>query len=242
MTLASCSPPGRCPPLAANSEPAPRSALAAVVLAGGQGRRLGGTDKPAVRVGHRSLVGAVVAACDLAGVSQVIIVGPVRDALGAELADGAVPVVFTSENPPGAGPVPALRAGLAGVTQPWVLVLAADLPFLTGHLLRGLVDAAALASGAVLADDLGNPQWLTSCWATAHLSAALASYQGNSLRGVLGPLPHAALSVPLLPGEPPYWRDCDTPADLAAAARWESARPGAQPRLRADEEDHDHAD
>ena len=140
-----------------------------------------------------------------------------------------MPVEFASEDPPGAGPVPALRAGLAKVTAPWVLVLAADLPFLTGKLLRDLAAAGQPTSGAVLADDHGNPQWLTSCWATADLSAALALYQGNSLRGVLGPLPHAELSVRVPPGEPPYWLDCDTPADLAAAAAWESVRAPGQP-------------
>jgi molybdenum cofactor guanylyltransferase len=200
-----------------------------VILAGGQGRRLGGADKPAVRVGRRSLAGAVVAACDLAGASGVVIVGPARASLLAEFAGCTVPVEFTSEDPPGGGPVPALRAGLAKVTAPWVLVLAADLPFLTGKLLRDLAKAAQPASGAVLADDLGNPQWLTSCWATAALRAALGSYQGGSLRGVLGPLPHAEFSVRVPPGKPPYWLDCDTPADLAAAAAWASFRPPSQP-------------
>src|SRR4051812_25801730 len=96
----------------------------AVVLAGGGARRLNGADKPGVVVGGRPLVSWVAAA--VADATRLVVVGPPRPELR-----GAVTV---REDPPGAGPIPALRAGLARVRAPWTAVLAADLPFLrSGH-------------------------------------------------------------------------------------------------------------
>ena len=193
------------------------------MLAGGQARRLGGADKPGLRLGELSLAGAVIRAALQAGAGRVIVVGPDRPDLAAELAGagGARPawLQFTSERPAGAGPVLALRAGLDLITEPWLLLLAADLPFLTAAALRDLVSAATPAGGAVVTDDQGRPQWLVSCWRAAGLRAALASYSGNSLRGLLAPLPHADVAAAAEPGKPPYWLDCDTPDDLATAER-----------------------
>jgi molybdopterin-guanine dinucleotide biosynthesis protein A len=196
--------------------------LAAIVLAGGRARRLGGVDKPGIRLGHRSFVGAVVMAATRAGASRIVIVGPERAELAAELAEAGAAgsaIEFTCERPAGAGPVPALRAGLDLVTEPWLLLLAADLPFLTAAALRGLVAAAGDDRGAVLADPAGRSQWLMSCWRTPELRAALAGYAGSSLRGLLAPLPRVDVAAAAVPGEPPYWLDCDTPEDVAAAER-----------------------
>ncbi|HYK34033.1 MAG TPA: NTP transferase domain-containing protein, partial [Streptosporangiaceae bacterium] len=140
--------------------------------------------------------------------------------LAAELAGTPrARIEFARERPAGAGPVPALRAGLELVTEPRLLLLAADLPFLTAAALRGLVEAAGEDRGAVLADPTGRSQWLMSCWRTADLRVAVAGYAGSSLRGLLEPLPHVEVAAALVPGEPPYWLDCDTPEDVAAAER-----------------------
>ncbi len=232
--------------------------VAAIMLAGGHGRRLGGADKPALRIGGRSLAASVAGAAAAVGAARIVVVGLSRPGLVAEIAAqagadgradvdvggraGPVSIKYTSEEPPGSGPVPALVAGLGLVTEQWVLLLAADLPFLTGDHLRELLAAArapladraapdraapggavAGGSGAVLADDHGVPQWLSSCWPAASLRAALARYEGTSLRGVLGSLPHALVTATIEDGQPPYWLDCDTPADLEAAAHWARA-------------------
>ncbi len=191
------------------------------MLAGGQARRLGGADKPGIKVSGRSLASAVLRAAIRSGADHVIVVGMERPGLADEVDEGArAHVEFTREQPPGGGPVPALRAGLGLVTEPWILLLAADLPFLAGDVLRELRSAAASGTGAVLVDDAGEPQWLVSCWHTAELRAALENYEGSSLRGLFAPMPHADLAVVAPPGEPPYWMDCDTPEDLATARRW----------------------
>jgi molybdopterin-guanine dinucleotide biosynthesis protein A len=183
-----------------------------IILAGGRGSRLGGRDKPALIVGDRSLLGAVVAAGTAAGAHQVIVVGPRRPGLPG--------VRFVQEEPPASGPVPALRRGLAEAGEPWAAVLAADMPFLRPAHLSALLRAAEGHRGAVLADDAGRPQWLAGCWRTAALRGAAASYAGDSLRGLLGPLAPVLVRTEQAPGEPPPWLDCDTPEDLRIAREW----------------------
>jgi len=198
----------------------------AIILAGGQAERLGGADKPGLLVGGQSMAAAVSRAAVAAGARRLILVGPDRpDLAGIEARDG---LVRAREEPPGAGPVPALRAGLGHARAPWVAVLAADLPFLRASHLRAILDAASAvagaacgaACGALLADDTGRAQWLTGCWPTAGLRAGLAGYAGTSLRGLLGPLEPVLVRWEPPAGEPPPWLDCDTPEALAAARAW----------------------
>lgn len=199
----------------------------AIVLAGGRARRAGGVDKPGLQVGGRSLVASVVATAVAAGVARVIVAGPRRPGLAAETPAGGL--VFVREDPPGSGPVAALRVAMAEARAPRVVLLAGDLPFLTPRQLTPLLAGVAGdgpgdgvddgAAGVVLLDDTGRPQWLASCWRTAVLAGALTGYRGYSLRGLLEPLRPVLLSCPRQPGEPPPWLDCDTPAELAQARR-----------------------
>ena len=200
-----------------------------IVLAGGRATRLGGADKPGLVVGGQTLLAAVVTAGTEAGARRVVVVGPDRPGIADARRGGAIR--FVREEPPGSGPVPALRRGLAelddateqaatepgAAAEPWVAVLAADLPFLRAAHLRALLAAAANRDGAVLADDGGRPQWLAGCWPTAVLRRAVAGYQGSSLHGLLAPLRPVSVSLPPRPGEPPPWLDCDTEQDLRRA-------------------------
>lgn len=188
----------------------------AVVLAGGRARRFGGGDKPGAEVGGRPLITWVAGAAARAG--RLVVVGPPRTGLP----DGAT---FVREDPPGAGPVPALRTGLPLVRAPWLALLAADLPFLRPAHLARLLDEArrAGAPGAVLVDGGGHEQWLVGCWRTGALRAALDGYDGASLRGLLGPL--GPVRVALAGDGRPPWYDCDTPEALARAEDL-AARPG----------------
>ena len=199
-------------PLSTGDGEASHAPFGIIVLAGGRGTRLGGRDKPGLVVGGRTLIGAVVAAGTAAGARQVIVVGPERAGLGG--------VSFVTEEPPGAGPVPALRRGLAEATPPWVALLAADLPFLRPDDLGTLRRAAAGNYGAVFADDTGRPQWLAGCWQTETLRRAAAGYDGTSLGGLLGPLDPVLVRPAPVSGVPPPWLDCDTPEDLDRARAW----------------------
>ncbi len=213
-----------------------------IILAGGRATRLGGADKPGLTVGGRSLLDAVLAAGTEAGARQAVIVGPSRP--GAGRLPGGPPVRFVREEPPGAGPVPALRRGLAELdggweqgagAEPWVAVLAADLPFLRAAHLRALLATVrdgldgALLDGAVLVDDGERAQWLAGCWRTAVLRRAVAGYAGASLHGLLAPLRPASVRITPGPGEPPPWLDCDTEADLRRARGWPGAGQAAPP-------------
>ncbi len=239
--------------------------FAVIILAGGRGGRLGGADKPGLIVGRSTLAASVVTAAIGAGARRVVVVGPPRPDLQPLSALLPCGLAVVQENPPAAGPVPALRCGLRVVREPWVALLAADLPFLRAEHLRLLVTAAApplggdqasqasqasalrnadqgsggrpesrVSAGAVFVDGNGIPQWLAGCWQTGHLRAALASYSGTSLRGLLTPLRPVTAGWRTAEGEPPPWQDCDTPADLRLArdchAQSGSGRPGGPAR------------
>jgi molybdopterin-guanine dinucleotide biosynthesis protein A len=214
------------PPTPAPSRPsdATDGRFDAVILAGGRAQRLGGRDKPGVLVGGRTLAAAAVTAA--AEATTVIVVGPRRPGLRRPPPGGILR--FVREDPPGAGPVAALRCGMADVCAPRVAVLAADLPFMRAQVVRALLTAAAgnvndharEPAGAILVDDGGRPQWLIGCWWTGALQEALGAYRGRSLHGLLAPMRPALLAAHACPGEPPPWLDCDSPADLRLAREW----------------------
>ncbi|GHD36813.1 hypothetical protein GCM10007147_44410 [Nocardiopsis kunsanensis] len=188
------------------TEPAPHeSVLAAVVLAGGAARRMGGADKPGLVVGGRTLLEGVVSAVRAHRPdTHVVVVGPERPNPRAE---------YVREDPPGGGPVPALRAGLARVQAPYTALLAADLPHLDAAALAALEGACAPGHGAVHSDSTGHPQWLTGLWHTGALRTALRHYEGASLRGLFGPMePRLVRSA-----DDRAVTDCDTPEDLERA-------------------------
>jgi len=196
-----------------------------IILAGGRGARLGGADKPGLVVGSSTMAATAARAAVTAGADRVILVGPARPDVAAATAAGAGRLIVTREEPPGAGPVPALRAGFAEAAAPWVAVLAADLPFLGGDQVLSLLAAArgGTSAGAVIADESGAVQWLAGCWRTDRLGPALAAYPGSSLRGLLGPLRPALIRAARAGDGPPPWLDCDTPEELAAARGWLAA-------------------
>jgi molybdopterin-guanine dinucleotide biosynthesis protein A len=173
----------------------------ALVLAGGEARRLGGADKPALLVGGRSLLDRVLSAC--ADAVRTVVVGPERPT--------ERPVVWTREDPPGGGPVPALVAGLREVEADRVVLLAADLPFLTSDAVHLLLERAP----AVLTDG-HRQQWLCGAWLTAELLEA-AQAAGPRLGALLAGLRPEKVTWEG-PGAP--WTDCDTEDDLQEARRW----------------------
>jgi molybdopterin-guanine dinucleotide biosynthesis protein A len=180
---------------------------AALVLAGGRAARLGGQAKPQLEVGGRTMLAAVLGA--VADAERRVVVGPPQP----------VPedVVVVREQPPGGGPVTALRAGLRAVESDVVALLAGDLPFLSAALVAQL-RAALVDDGVVVVDDGGRDQYLLGVWRTGALRAALPGTDGPmSLRRVLAPLAMGRLRPTVPPGSPPPWLDCDTPADLARA-------------------------
>ncbi|MFC7575730.1 molybdenum cofactor guanylyltransferase [Klenkia terrae] len=155
------------------------------------------------------MLAAVLAA--VADAAERVVVGPPQP-----VPDG---VVVVREQPPGGGPVPAMRAGLAAVTTDVVAVLAADLPFLTPAVVRGLRERLT-GDGVLVVDPAGRDQLLLGVWRTAVLRAAVADVAGpTSVRAVLAPLAVRRHRPEPVPGEPAPWTDCDTPAELDRARR-----------------------
>ncbi|CAL9483547.1 Molybdenum cofactor guanylyltransferase [Streptomyces sp. enrichment culture] len=182
----------------------------AVVLAGGAARRLGGADKPAVRVGGRPLLDRVLAACADAG-TTVVVAGP---------RPTARPVTWAREDPPGGGPLAALDAGLRHVTAEHVVLLSADLPFLDGRTVAALLDTLRRgeADGVLLTDSDGRDQPLVAAYRTAPLRRGLAALSaahggtaGLPLRRLTGALHLLRISDPVASF------DCDTWDDIATA-------------------------
>ncbi|MEU1014912.1 NTP transferase domain-containing protein [Streptomyces sp. NPDC005898] len=192
----------------------------AVVLAGGGAARLGGADKPGVRVGGRTLIDRVLAACSGAGTTVVV----------AAPRPTARPVVWAREDPPGGGPLAALAAGLRRTTAERVLVLSADLPFLDGRTVRRLLDALrdSGADGALLTDPGGRDQPLVAAYRSASLRRRLAEVaqtragtgadtgEGGGLDGLPLRLLTARLDLTRV-ADPVAAFDCDTWDDIAAA-------------------------
>ncbi|MFV2102242.1 molybdenum cofactor guanylyltransferase [Micromonospora sp. LOL_024] len=204
---------------------------AAVVLAGGAGRRMGGRDKSALPVGGVPMRERVLAA--VGDASPRILVGAGPAPAGVRL---------TREVPPGGGPVAAIAAGIAllDVDVPAVALLAADLPLLTRSAVRRLLrylDHADLdrragcggtptgSDGACFVDTSGRWQTLCGVWRPDALRTALdrlagrrGELAGASLRELLAGL--AVREVTWTCDGPEPWFDCDTEGDVRRAEEW----------------------
>ncbi|WP_233521709.1 DUF6457 domain-containing protein [Streptomyces triticagri] len=210
------------------------------MLAGGAARRLGGVDKPGVRVGGRRLLDRVLTAC--ADADRTVVVAEPRQTVR--------PVEWVREEPPGGGPLAALEAGLRRTECPVVLVLSADLPFLDAPAVRTLLtaltppggtpataeipydrgedapsphgeDAPSPYDGVLFVDVDGRDQPLVAAYRRESLVRELDLLRAE--HGALAGLPLRRLLVGLrlarasAPGGSAAAVDCDTWEDIAAA-------------------------
>jgi molybdopterin-guanine dinucleotide biosynthesis protein A len=176
----------------------------AIVLAGGTARRLGGVDKPQLRVDGRSLLDRVVDA--VAAAHRIVVVGPAQP-VGRE-------VTFCREDPPGAGPVAAIATALPLTSLDVVVVLAADLPWIALAVVP-LLDALPASGVAMLTDAAGRPNHLAAAWWRADLVRALAML-GDPADAAVRALVAAVEQVHVTDRDG-WGRDCDTWDDLAQA-------------------------
>lgn len=201
--------------------PAPE---AAIVLAGGSGRRLGGQDKPELLVDGQRLIDTVLAAC---GNARIVVVSPPRAGLGA--------AVVVRERPAGGGPAAALATGIQALLDApadppgdrLTAVLAADLPGITAPLLSRLGELlrqSPAAAGALALDPAGRRQLLVGVWRLGPLAAATRrrrSWSGVALSELFDDLP-----VVELPAGSREVTDIDTAVELAD---WHAAGPPTWP-------------
>lgn len=203
----------------------------AIVLAGGRGVRLGGSQlgaKALVRLAGWPLADHVLLAASFAATR--VQVGPARIALGSPR--------FCLERPPGGGPVAAISAALGDtdeidridrISQPSVAVLAGDLPFIGPALaqLQRCVTAGSSDVG-VLVDISGRVNYLAAVWRTSALRAAVAALPAAANAPVRALYDGAAIEH--VPDFDACSADVDTAADLQSAAeRIRRRSPGQLP-------------
>jgi len=170
---------------------------AAIVLAGGASRRLGGGDKTALDLGGRTVLDRVLTG--LAEAASVVVVG-------AEVQGG---------------PVAALAAGMGRLDglEEVVLTIAGDQPFVGGAapaLLGALTAPPPNADVAVLVRD-GRRHYLAAAWRRTALEAALQRL-GDPTDAAVRRLFEDAAVIEV--EDPAGWSDdIDTPEALAAARR-----------------------
>lgn len=180
----------------------------AIVIAGGGGRRLGGADKASITVGAHTLLDRALAA--VSDADRTIVVGPDRDLPSA--------VIVVSEQPAGGGPAAAVVAGLAEVMNPWVVVLACDMPFVTAAHVQRLKAAvttspSAGVDGATYVDSDGHRQLLAAIYRAESLrrsARALDAVSGASMRALA-----ECLTLVELEADSEMSLDCDTWDDVA---------------------------
>jgi molybdopterin-guanine dinucleotide biosynthesis protein A len=180
----------------------------AIVVAGGSGRRLGGADKASITMGAQTLLERALVA--VAAADRIIVVGPHR-----ELPES---VIRLSEQPTGGGPAAAVVAGLAAVVNPFVVVLACDMPFVTAAHVRRLTEVVTTSElpsldGTTYVDGDGRRQLLAAIYRTESLrrsARALGEVTGVSMRAL-------AKDLTLLECEADSGMslDCDTWDDVA---------------------------
>jgi molybdopterin biosynthesis enzyme/molybdopterin-guanine dinucleotide biosynthesis protein A len=184
------------------------TAADAIILAGGRASRMGGVDKPAIVIGGRSMLESALAA--VAGCVRTVVVGPHRPELDSEIRQ-------VREVPPGSGPVAAVDAGLCALgaaVSPLVVVLAADMPFLTDAVIVELIRHATEsgADAVFAADESGRPQYLTGVWRRSALAAALKKLDSPVNQPMKALVPTDTVTVTM-----PGIADCDTDEQVRRA-------------------------
>ena len=182
------------------------SGFAAIVLAGGQGSRLGGVDKASIEVGGRTLLDHALDA--VLDASEVVVVG--------HQVPTDRPVTFVREEPRFGGPAAGLLTGRDALlrTFPTLAVLAVDMPRLSAGTFRRLHEATVGHEGAILTDADGRRQ-LAFVVETARLDAVrpdLEGQHGMAIRALLAEVD--LVEVPPIGDE---GRDIDTWTDLRDA-------------------------
>jgi molybdopterin-guanine dinucleotide biosynthesis protein A len=113
------------------------SRVSALILAGGKATRMGGVAKHELVVDGETIFARQVKVL-APRVSEILVSSP-SDIAGYRTVRDAVPDV---------GPLAGIAAGLAACTTEWMLVVAGDMPYLTGELIERML-AEVTGDGAI---------------------------------------------------------------------------------------------
>jgi molybdopterin-guanine dinucleotide biosynthesis protein A len=197
--------------------------IVCVVLAGGEGRRMGGA-KPLQRFGDSALIErAVVLARGYADDVAVAVRDPAQVAGVAE-----APTIL--DDPAIAGPLGGVAAALAHARDAGaqaVLTLPCDTPFLPNDLAARLVAALEGAPGAAaaVAESGGQAHPVCALWRVS-ARETLAAYASSGRRSLMGFAEAcAAVAVAWDAGPPDPFAGANTPDELAALQPRGATRP-----------------
>lgn len=182
---------------------------AGYVLTGGRSSRMG-RDKALLPFRGGTLGGAVARAVAAAAGSAVLVGNP---ALGETLGYPAIPDLY-----PGEGPLGGILTALGHTMADWNLIVACDMPGLSGGFLAGLLDAAERAGAGVLmpAGPCGLPEPLCAVYHGSVRPAIGAAFR-RGIRKVAAALDEAgAITLPVLELAP--FHNVNTPEDWAGYA------------------------
>jgi molybdenum cofactor guanylyltransferase len=191
------------------------SDTAAVVLAGGSARRLGGVDKPLLHIGGLSILARIIAAIDVRPIAISANGDPAR------YASFGLPVLGDSIEDQ--GPLAGVLAGLdwaAALGATFLLTVPGDTPFIPAGL------AAALAPAPSCATTNGRMHHLVALWPTTCRVALRAMLTTPGPRNVVRFTERLGMRSVVFPadGRDPFL-NVNTPGDLAAAR---AALPGGE--------------
>lgn len=190
--------------------------IAGIVLAGGEGRRIGG-GKPFVALGGRPLLAHVVERITPQLSSLALSIrapDPRYAAFGLPLIEDRADVE---------GPLAGLRTGLewaAAEGADWLLTAPTDTPFLPADLVARLAAAAGAQTEVVVAASAGAPHPTVGLFRPAlapRLERHLASTPRRSIAAFLDVLATATADFPADPVDP--FLNVNTSDDLVRAAR-----------------------
>jgi molybdopterin-guanine dinucleotide biosynthesis protein A len=187
--------------------------IAVVILAGGEGRRIGGA-KPLRRLGNQRLIDRAVA---LAKIWSDVVAVSVREEEQAEHC--GLPLLFDAEAVE--GPLAGLVAGLRFADEAGydgLLTIPADMPFLPNDLADRLSSAMTDRQAAIAASG-GHLHPVCGLWPTSALEKVPAYLRtgSRSLRGFAAVVGYVAVEWLADPADPFF--NINAVEDLAAAER-----------------------
>ena len=183
--------------------------VAGLILAGGLGTRLGGVDKPLLRLGATTLIEHLLARLR----PQLGAVAISANGDPARYRRFGLPVL--PDQAPGLGPLGGIAAGLAwadGQGAEWLLSVPGDTPFVPPDLLARLSPPPAVAASA------GRVHHAVAVWpvaARAALEQRLASGGERSISGFARTVGMRIVTFEAGPRDPFF--NVNTPQDLAEA-------------------------
>lgn len=190
-----------------------RADITGIVLAGGQGRRMGSVDKGFVELDGRPLVAHVIER--LAPQVQTLIINANQN-IGRYAAFG-FPVVADAIGG-FAGPLAGLHAGLAAATTPFVATCPCDSPFLPADLvvrLSGAFDAQPIDIAVARTFAQPHPVFALARRSVLPHLARFLDGGGRKIDAWYASLPIAEVAFD---DEADAFRNINTPAELAASA------------------------